>query len=272
MYGISSALTTKPARSCESIVRLAERALGELVRAVDASRSEVMIERTTSTSGSTGTGLKKCRPSTRSGCAVSAPSFMIGTDEVFEARNSASGSMLVERAEQLALGCSSSTIASIAASAPSRSSSVGGDGEALGGGVALAPRRACRSARARSSDCSIAARVRSARSSSTSTTVTSTPERAQTSAIPEPMRPPPITPTRMGRDASWRLRGRRARAASAATGRRPARRRRSSAASSSRAGPSRPAPRSAAACRATSAASSIVELLRDRRLVPCASM
>ena len=55
---------------------------------------------------------------------------------------------------------------------------------------------------ARSSDFSIFARVCSTRASSTSTTVTSTPERAQTSAIPEPMRPPPITPTRIGRDPS----------------------------------------------------------------------
>ena len=53
--------------------------------------SEVMIERTISTSGSTGTGLKKCMPSTRSGFEVSAASFMIGTDEVVEARKSASG-------------------------------------------------------------------------------------------------------------------------------------------------------------------------------------
>ena len=35
------------------------------------------------------------------------------------------------------------------------------------------------------------------RSSSASTTVTSTPERAHTSAIPEPIRPPPTTPTRI---------------------------------------------------------------------------
>ena len=51
-----------------------------------------MIECTISTSGSTGTGLKKCSPITLCGCVVPAPSFMIGTDEVFEARNCASGS------------------------------------------------------------------------------------------------------------------------------------------------------------------------------------
>ncbi len=83
-----------------------------------------MIERTTSTSGSTGTGLKKCRPSTRSGFDVPAPSFMIGTDDVFEARNSASGSTASRRWNSSRLAASFSTIASIAASAPSRSSTM----------------------------------------------------------------------------------------------------------------------------------------------------
>src|SRR5262245_22701061 len=55
---------------------------------------------------------------------------------------------------------------------------------------------------ARSSECSIAAWERAARSSSASTTVTSTAERAQTSAIPEPISPPPTTPTRIARTLS----------------------------------------------------------------------
>ena len=50
---------------------------------------------------------------------------------------------------------------------------------------------------ARSSERSIAASARATPASSASTTVTSTPERAQTSAIPEPIRPPPTTPTRI---------------------------------------------------------------------------
>jgi hypothetical protein len=84
--------------------------------------SPVMIERTTSTRGSTGTGLKKCSPSTRSGRRVPAPSFMIGTEEVLEARNSASGRTSSRRVKSARLAPSSSTIASMAASAPSRSS------------------------------------------------------------------------------------------------------------------------------------------------------
>ena len=82
-----------------------------------------MIECTISTSGSTGTGLKKCSPITLCGWVVPAPSFMIGTDEVFEARNCASGSSSSSRRNISRLACSSSMIASIAASAPATSSS-----------------------------------------------------------------------------------------------------------------------------------------------------
>ena len=57
-----------------------------------------------STSGSTGTGLKKCRPSTRLGFFVAAAIFMMGMLEVFDA-STASGSVmtLVELGEDLAL-------------------------------------------------------------------------------------------------------------------------------------------------------------------------
>lgn len=45
-----------------------------------------------STSGSTGTGLKKCMPITRPAFRVAMPSFMIGIDDVLDART-ASGSV-----------------------------------------------------------------------------------------------------------------------------------------------------------------------------------
>ena len=92
------------------------------------------------------------------------------------------------------------------------------------------PRRACPSARRDRASGRSPAFARSRRSPSSSTTVTSTPERAQTSAIPLPMSPPPTTPTRMAGTLAGLRRP---------TGtRRPARRRRSSAASPSRAEPS----------------------------------
>ena len=57
-----------------------------------------------STSGSTGTGLKKCSPRTRPGFSVAAASFMIGMLDVFDA-STASGSVddPVEFGEDLAL-------------------------------------------------------------------------------------------------------------------------------------------------------------------------
>ena len=234
MYGISSALTTKPARSWESIVVLPSVPSANVVRLLDASRSAVMIERTTSTSGSTGTGLKKCRPSTRSGCLVSAPSFMIGTDDVFEARNRASGSSASRRAEQLALdGLVLDDRLDRGVGALERRRARSRTRCARAAAVPARPRRACPSARRdRASARSPRSRAR-ARSPSSSTTVTSTPERAQTSAIPLPMSPPPTTPTRMGGTLSAPF----SRRADAEL-RRPARRRRSSAASPSRAGPS----------------------------------
>ena len=59
---------------------------------------------TSSTSGSTGTGLKKCKPSTRPGLLVAAAIFMIGMLDVFDA-STASGSVidLVQFGEDLGL-------------------------------------------------------------------------------------------------------------------------------------------------------------------------
>ena len=96
-----------------------------------------MIERTTSTSGSTGTGLKKCSPSTRSGFDVPAPSFMIGTDDVFEARNCASGSSASSRVNSSRLASSSSMIASIAAVGALDVLERRGVGQPLAGGGSL---------------------------------------------------------------------------------------------------------------------------------------
>ena len=61
--------------------------------------SEVCTARITSTSASTGTGLKKCMPMTFSGRAVTAASEVIGIDDVFEARIASGGSTLVRAPE-----------------------------------------------------------------------------------------------------------------------------------------------------------------------------
>ena len=53
--------------------------------AVSAAASEVASVRTTSTSFMMCTGLKKCIPTTRSGCAVASAIFVMDSDEVFVA-------------------------------------------------------------------------------------------------------------------------------------------------------------------------------------------
>lgn len=69
---------------------------------------------TSSTSGSTGTGLKKCRPRTRPGFFVAAAIFMIGMLEVLEA-STAFGSVMISSSwlKMDALTFSSSITASI---------------------------------------------------------------------------------------------------------------------------------------------------------------
>ena len=65
--------------------------------------SEVLAARITSTSFSTGTGLKKCIPITRSGRDVAAASDAIGIELVFEARIAPGGKRLVGAAEEVLL-------------------------------------------------------------------------------------------------------------------------------------------------------------------------
>ena len=135
-----------------------------------------MIERTSSTSGSTGTGLKKCSPSTRSGFDVPAPSFMIGTDDVLEARNCASGrssSSRVKSSRFSALVLDDRLDRGVGALDVLERR---GEGEPLQrrglvllGQLARAHAAVERLARSRACE-------RSARSSSASTTVTSTPD------------------------------------------------------------------------------------------------
>ncbi len=68
---------------------------------------------TTSTSFSTGTGLKKWMPTTDSGRRVAMPSFMIGIDDVFDAKTASSVSTtLSSRPNTSAFSSSDSTTAS----------------------------------------------------------------------------------------------------------------------------------------------------------------
>ena len=194
--GTRSALTTAPDRSAECTTCL-PRTCSANPSARSRTDSPVSSVLTSSTSGSTGTGLKKCMPITRRGRAVHVPSFMIGMEEVFEART-ASGSVTTSSSSRntAVLAASSSTIASITnwRSAKSPRS------------VVNRSRRAAWSRSRRvifpedtplSREERMRERPAAASSRVDSHTRTSTWARAQTSAIPAPIWPAPTTPTRV---------------------------------------------------------------------------
>src|SRR5262245_4247663 len=193
-YGMSRALTTKPARSCERITCLPSASANPAARS--AVRSAVSSELTSSTSLSTGTGLKKWMPITCSGRPVAMPSFMIGMDDVFDARMAAGSSTTLSRAVKTCFFASSSSM--MASTTTSRSASSPRSvtkrrrpcAAAISSSVSLPARRP------RANEPSILRRPASARAWSTSWTTTSNPDRAVISAMPDPISPHPTTPTR----------------------------------------------------------------------------
>ena len=196
-----SALTTKPARSGEETTTLSS---WSAAKARVRSRVSSLVSRdvTSSTSRSTGAGLKKWRPTTCSGREVAMASFMMGMDDVFDARM-AFGSVMTLSSwpNSSAFVCSSSTIASTTNSRSARSSR-----------SAVNRRRPRASSRAsalsfpldtaRPSDFSTRCRPAATAASSTSKTTASSPDRAKTSAMPDPIRPHPATATRVTLDTS----------------------------------------------------------------------
>src|SRR5438876_9398349 len=115
MNGIRIRFETKPGKSRTSAGCLPRsRASSTIAAAVS---SEVCTARITSTSFSTGTGLKKCIPTTRSGRRVTAASDVIGIELVFEARIASAGSSSSARRKTSSFAAASSVIASINRSA-----------------------------------------------------------------------------------------------------------------------------------------------------------
>ena len=119
MNGMRIRFETKPGKSRASAGVLPRSTARAVIAA--AVSSEVSRPRITSTSFSTGTGLKKCMPITRSGRDVAAASDVIGIDEVFDARI-ASGGKTASAARKIAsFTFASSTTASIIRSAATSS-------------------------------------------------------------------------------------------------------------------------------------------------------
>src|SRR3954471_3271391 len=179
---------------------LSRAAIGSLPseRANSKARSKVSSEvsrvRTTSTSFITGTGLKKWSPTTWSGRRVNMAIWVMVSDEVLLA-NRASFFTTSSRLEKIFFFSSRfSTIASITMSQSARSSSFTvperRDSVSSRTGASSLPRST-----ALPSEPPIFWIPLSTSSSVTSRTTVSYPERAATSAMPEPIRPQPSTPT-----------------------------------------------------------------------------
>jgi hypothetical protein len=150
---------------------------------------------TTSTSRITGTGEKKCRPRTRSGVRVHEASCAIGIDEVLVARIASGASISSKRWNSGPLTLGSSNTASTTSSAPAMSSSdsvqvIRSISACDSASSSLPP------ATARATDTWTRSRLRSSGAASGSCTTTWNPPRAADSAMPEPMKPAPITPIR----------------------------------------------------------------------------
>jgi hypothetical protein len=111
MYGTSSMLTMKPARSWALITVLPSDSMYSSARL--ATSGDDMTVVTISTRPMTGTGLKKWRPITRSGRVVAAAMRVIGIEEVLEARIESAGATVSRSAKICFFSSSSSLAASI---------------------------------------------------------------------------------------------------------------------------------------------------------------
>src|SRR6266487_950037 len=193
-YGTSSRLTMNPELSFAATASLPSDLAKPKVRR-NAS-SDVVTVRTTSTSGISGTGLKKCSPTKRSPRFVAAAIAAIVRLDVFDAKMAAGPHRPSSSFHRAFLSYRSSVTASTTMSHVFRSA------------VAVVKCRrlrvASRSAAGTfpfstnlSSDFSIPARALSQTCWDTSRTVVSYPAAAATWAIPLPISPEPSTPTRL---------------------------------------------------------------------------
>ena len=101
-YGTSRRFTTNPARSSQRMTCLPSTSVVKAARAATTC-SSLATERTISTSGCTGAGLKKCMPTTRCGRPVAVARSTMAMEEVLEARTACGGGHLVEQPEEAAL-------------------------------------------------------------------------------------------------------------------------------------------------------------------------
>src|SRR6478609_3150412 len=185
----------KPGRSCTTMPVFAIPRTQPLT--VLTTPGSVRAATTTSTSLDAGTGLKKCIPRNRSG-RRRAPARSVTDNELVLEATTASGPTADSAARSTAAfrsGCSGTAsttrpVSGASSLAESRTVSRARTTSRSSGSL---PRR-CASARPSSTRC----RAARAGPSPASTTATDAPAARKTWAMPAPMRPPPITATRVG--------------------------------------------------------------------------
>src|SRR5438876_360015 len=192
-YGTSSRFTMKPELSLAATGSLPSEAAKAKARLKVC--SDVVMVRTTSTSGITGTGLKKCSPTKRSARFVAPAISAIVRLDVLEAKIVPGPHKPSSSRKSTFLSARSSVIASIRMSTVRRSATTVVNFSRL----SAASRSAGWSlpfSTSLPSDFSMPARPRSRISWETSRTVVSYPAVAATWAMPLPIKPQPSTPTR----------------------------------------------------------------------------
>ncbi len=185
-YGISSALTTKPERSWARMACLPSTFSVKTCARLRVP-SEVVSAGISSTSFCTGAGLKKWMPMTWSGRDVATASFTSGMEEVFDARIASGRVTTWSSTWKISVfTCSFSTTASItrsrSANSPRSVVKVSRAWVSASSSSLILPRSAA-------FDRELNSRVRpiSRASPVVSATLTSSPARAHTSAIPAPI-------------------------------------------------------------------------------------
>jgi hypothetical protein len=156
---------------------------------------------TTSTSLSTGAGLKKCRPTRREGREVATAIWVTDNDEVLVAKSVSGGHTLSRAVKISCLRSRCSGTASTTSWAPARSSSEVVYDTRLSSACCASSVSLPRET-ARPVDASMCERARSSPACVGSTPTTASPARAKTSVIPEPIVPRPTTPTVVKCDAA----------------------------------------------------------------------
>src|SRR6266550_7085156 len=192
-YGTRSRFTMKPELSLAATGSLPSEAAKAKARLKVC--SDVVMVRTTSTSGITGTGLKKCSPTKRSARFVAPAISAIVRLDVLEAKIVPGPHKPSSSRKSTFLSARSSVIASITMSTVRRSATTVVNFSRL----SAASRSAGWSlpfSTSLPSDFSMPARPRSRISLETSRTMVSYPAVAATWAMPLPIKPQPSTPTR----------------------------------------------------------------------------